>query len=177
MIGKKNIVFGFIYLVFTAALGPFMVVSEEQIAHLEQEKEQAFQRLEQLANTGSPEDLAKGTVAAIIAAERAAEGEGPIEHIKSGPHAHGNLEALLNITAGVVLCFIALAPIYKQVISWLFIAGAVLHSGMLYVGVLAGQTWAWKVIVAGPPLLLIALLAIGAATAMGFRGQIVYDRT
>ncbi|WP_455234170.1 hypothetical protein, partial [Thiogranum longum] len=97
--------------------------------------------------------------------------------IKGGPHAHGNLEALLNIAAGVVLCFLAIGKGFKQLISWIFILGAILHSGVLYLGIVFNQAWAMKLLGfgVGPILILLGLLLIGIATAIGFRGEIVRD--
>ncbi len=183
MVGKKNIVFGFLYLVLTAALGPYMVVKllpeTDAAAAAKQEK---VGRLQTLASNDFEEDLeplsadqiARANTEAILAINRQLNAAAPVDSIKGGPHAHGNLEALLNIAAGVVLGLIALPVLWKQVISWLFIAGALLHSGMLYL-LNFGQAWAAKLLVLGPWLVLLALLAIGLAAAVGFRGEWVRD--
>jgi uncharacterized membrane protein YgdD (TMEM256/DUF423 family) len=63
------------------------------------------------------------------------------------------------------------------VISWVFIVGALLHSGVLYLtqfGVtLGGLTSVLQPI--GPPLVLLGLLLAGIAAAMGWRGEPVRD--
>ena len=100
-----------------------------------------------------------------------------IDSIKGGAHAHGNLEALLNIAAGLALCFIAAARWLKQLISWLFILGTLLHSGMLYLGRVFNMAWADSLLGygVGPGMILAALLLTGMAAAIGFRGEIIKD--
>lgn len=182
MIGKKNIAFGFLYLVLTAALGPYMVVNT--VADIEkayQEKQDPVQRLQSLKTNNFEEELeplkaeqiAKANTAGILAINNIINLQNPQGFLRS-VHAHGNLESVLNILAGLVLCFIGLGKGIKQAISWLFISGAVLHSGMLYLAAF-GQTWAFNLLVVGPWLVLAALLSLGIATVMGFRGEIVKD--
>ncbi|OIO54022.1 MAG: hypothetical protein COX57_13445 [Alphaproteobacteria bacterium CG_4_10_14_0_2_um_filter_63_37] len=56
-------------------------------------------------------------------------------------HAHGNLEAVLNIVLGFLLCrFGAPSVRLAQVASVLLIVGALGHSGMLYLGGLGLST-------------------------------------
>ena len=182
MIGKKNIAFGFLYLVLTAALGPYMIantVADIDKAYLDKQK--PVQRLQDLKTNNFEEELeplnadqiAKANTAGILAINNIINLETPQGFMRT-VHAHGNLEAVLNILAGLVLCFLAVGKAFKQAISWLFIAGAILHSGMLYLGAF-GQTWAFKLLLAGPWLVLAALFCIGIATVMGFRGEIVKD--
>jgi len=186
MIGKKNVVFGFLMLVVTAALGPYMAVKlvpgVDEARTVKQEK---VGRLQQLQENNFEEDLqalptdavAKANTAGILALNLLYNAQAPIDAIKSGPHAHGNLEALLNIAAGIALCFIAVAPLFKQIISWLFILGALLHSGVLYLVVALDQYWALPVMKLGigPVLVLAALLSIGVAAFIGFKGEPVKD--
>ncbi|MBI3777015.1 MAG: hypothetical protein HY273_15960 [Gammaproteobacteria bacterium] len=186
MIGKKNVVFGFLMLVVTAALGPYMVVKYvpgvDEARTVKQEK---VGRLQQLQENNFEEDLqalptdavAKANTAGILALNLLYNAQAPIDAIKSGPHAHGNLEALLNIAAGIALCFIAVAPLFKQIISWLFILGALLHSGVLYLVVALDQYWVLPVMKLGigPVLVLAALLSIGVAAFIGFKGEPVKD--
>jgi hypothetical protein len=146
------------------------------------EKQTSVGRLQALKTNNFEEELepltdgqiARANTDGILALNKLYNAEQPIDAIKGGPHAHGNLEALLNIAAGVVLCFIAVAPMFKQVISWVFIAGAVLHSGMLYLRSF-GVAWADTLLMLGPWLVLLGLLLIGIAAFMGFRGEIVKD--
>jgi hypothetical protein len=183
MIGKKNIVFGFLYLVATASLGPYMVVKMlPEVGVAQSDKQAKVGRLQQLKINQFEEDLeklsakqiAEANTDGILAINKLINSQQPIDSVKGGPHAHGNLEALLNIAAGLVLCFIAVAPLFKQIISWVFIAGAVLHSGMLLLLNL-GQAWALTLLPLGPWLVLLGLLLIGIAAFIGFKGQVVND--
>lgn len=183
MIGKKNIVFGFLYLVLTASLGPYMIVKMfPEVGSAQLEKQAAVGRLQALKGNNYEEELeplkdgqiARANTDGILALNKLFNAEAPVDDVKAGPHAHGNLEALLNIVAGVVLCFIAVAPLFKQVISWMFIAGAVFHSGMLYLRTF-GVEWAGTLLQIGPFLVLLALLLIGIAALLGFRGELVKD--
>ena len=186
MIGKKNVVFGFLMLVVTAALGPYMavkyvpgvdearVVKQEKVGRLQQLQENNFEEDLQALPTDA---IAKANTTGLLALNLLYNAQAPIDAIKSGPHAHGNLEALLNIAAGIALCFIAVAPLFKQIISWLFILGALLHSGVLYLLVALDQSWVLPVqkMGIGPVLVLAALLSIGVAALIGFKGEPVKD--
>jgi hypothetical protein len=182
MIGKKNIAFGFLYLVITAALGPYMVVQVlPQVQGAQQEKKASVGKLQQSESTGffdveNAMDLAKANTAGILALNKVINTENTLNEIKGGPHTHGNLESVLNILGGLTLCFLAVGKLFKQVISWLFILGALLHSGMLYLlsfGILTSI--AGKLLFLGPWLVLLALFTTGIAAIIGFRGEIVRD--
>lgn len=189
MIGKKNIVFGFIYLVFTAALGPVMILNYSgDVAVAEAAKQQKLGALQVAASNGfevdlepmSAEQIAKANTAALLALSANLNSEAPIDAIKGGPHTHGNLEALLNIVVGVVLCFLAVPLLFKQIISWVFIIGALGHSGLLYLAVALGLPWAQALLISpvgyiGPSLILLGLLLAGIAAAMGYKGRLVTD--
>lgn len=185
MIGKKNIVFGFIYLVLTAALGPYMIQNMfPDLAAAQQARQAAVAPLQQLKMNNferdleplSAEQIAKANTDGILGLSRQINARGVIEGMKGGPHAHGNLESVLNIVAGLVLCFMAAPVLVKQAISWIFIAGALLHSGALYLGAF-GVGWAGTVLDTGigPILILIGLLVMGVAAALWFRDEIVRD--
>ena len=182
MIGKKNIVFGFIYLVLTAALGPYMINSYfADIGAAQADKQTALSRLQDLKINQYEENLdllnagqiARANTDGILALNKVNNAAAPVDSIKSGPHAHGNLEAMLNILAGLALGFIAVSRLFKQIISWTFIAGALLHSGGLYlnslfgIGVLVGPV--------GPVLVLLGLLLVGIAAAIGWQSEPVKD--
>ncbi len=184
MIGKKNVVFGFLYLVLTAALGPYMVVN--QVPTIDEAKAQKQQivgeiqqhKLDNFEKDLEPmtvEDIAKGNTGGLLSLNKLYNAEDPKNMIKAGPHAHGNLEALLNIVAGIALCFIAVAPKLKQAISWLFILGAVLHSGVLYLMIVFDLYAIAPIAPAGPIMLLAALLLAGIAALLGFKGEPVRD--
>lgn len=49
-------------------------------------------------------------------------------------HAHGNLEGILNILIGLVLAQLAIAAKFREVISWLFVAGSWGHAGFFIAG-------------------------------------------
>ena len=186
MVGKKNIVFGFLYLVLTAALGPYMVKTVfPGIQQAAAERQQAMAELQLLASNDFERDLeavpaadlARDDARALLGLNRHLQAESRLGDIKGGPHAHGNLEALLNIAAGVALVFIAAASWLKQLISWLFILGALLHSGVLYLAIVFELGWAQQLLGlgVGPVLLLAALLLMGLVAAAGWRGAPVED--
>lgn len=189
MIGKKNIVFGFLFLAVSAALGPYMVTKVLPTAGQAQEgRVTATGKLAEVAQSNyddpetlaaiTPDKLAKLNSEAILGINREINARAPVDAIKAGPHAHGNLEALLNIAVGLVLCFVSCKRAWmKQVVSWLFILGTLLHSGMLYLVVVFGQAWAGQVLGtgAGPIMILAGLVVAGVVAAIGFRGEIVRD--
>jgi len=185
MIGKKNIVFGFLYLVLTAALGPYMLTTyygtyTEALG----EKREAMSELAQIRASGyekdleplAADDLARLNTESILLMNKADNARAPIDATKGGPHAHGNLEALLNVAAGLTLSFIAANVWLKQAVSWIFILGALLHSGMLYLRAF-GVAWAGAVLDTGvgPILVLAGFALIGVVAALGFRGEVVRD--
>lgn len=179
MAGKKNIVFGFLYLVCTASLGPFMVTQFNAVEQAQQEKQAALGRLEQFSANNfeeeleamSAEQIAKANTSALLALNKQLNARAPIDAIKGGPHTHGNLESLLNIVVGVVLGLLVIPVLFKQIISWVFIAGALLHSGMLYLAIVFQQNWAGTVLNTGigPALILLGLLLAGIASIIGLK--------
>ena len=182
MIGKKNIAFGFLYLVITASLGPYMIANTvADIDKAYRDKQGPVQRLQDLKTNNFEEELeplnadqiARANTGGILAINNILNLQNPQGFLRT-VHAHGNLEAVLNIIAGLALCFVAVARVFKQVISWLFIAGALLHSGMLYLAAF-GQSWAFMPLQIGPWVVLAALLLMGIAVIMGFRGEVVKD--
>ncbi|MDH5654074.1 MAG: hypothetical protein OEZ39_19610 [Gammaproteobacteria bacterium] len=183
MIGKKNVVFGFLYLVFTAALGPYMVFNMlPDVGSAQVEKQAKVGRLQQLKSSNFEEDLeplsdgkiARANTDGILALNKLFNAQQPVDLMKAGPHAHGNLEAVLNILAGLTLCFIAVGRRFKQAISWVFIAGALLHSGLLYLSAF-GVEWFNFLRPIGPVLVLLGLLMIGVAALIGFNSRPVAD--
>lgn len=189
MIGKKNIVFGFIYLALTAALGPVMIVKHfdgrQEAEAVKQEKMSELQQIVadnyevDLVSLGAL-DLAKRNTEAILALSQRDHAQRPINSMRTGPHAHGSLDALLNIAVGFLIMFLAVPVWFKQLISWMFIASALLWSGALYLRIGLEQTWA-SVFVSGLPfafsagLVLLSLLLAGIASAIGLRSTPVKD--
>lgn len=189
MVGKKNVVLGFLFLALSASLGPYMVTQMLPTAGKAQDtRVAATGKLAEVAqsNYDDPETLAKVAPdklsrlnsEAILGMNQQVNASAPIDAVKGGPHAHGNLEALLNIVAGLALCFVTCRRYWvKQAISWLFLGGMFLHSGMLYLVVVFNQAWAGKVLGTGigPIMLLAALVLMGIAAYIGFRGEIVRE--
>jgi len=178
MIGKKNIVFGFLYLVLTAALGPLMVNMYEDFGVAMVEKQQSVGRLQALQENDFEEDLeplsseqiAQANTAGILGLNKLLNTELPIDSIKGGAHAHGNLEALLNIVVGLVISMLTVAVWLKQLVSWLFIVGTIMHSGMLYLSTVFEFAWAETLLqtAIGPVCVLLGLLTAGVACFIGF---------
>lgn len=189
MIGKKNIVFGFLYLVLTAALGPFMIIQHyPDVQTAEVEKQTKVGALQGIVDAGfeqdlepmTPDQIAQTNSHAILALSARSNANVPINSIKGGPHAHGNLEAMLNIAVGFLLCFLAIHPMFKQTISWIFIIGTIMHSGLAYLVAALQLEWAaalmgGPVAYIGPILVLIGLALAGIAALLGFRGSIETD--
>lgn len=185
MIGKKNIVFGFIYLAFTAALGGVMIDMYQDFGTATQEKQATVGRLQSLKGNNFEEELepltamqiAKANTDGILSINKLNNTELGIDMIKGGPHAHGNLEALLNIVVGIVLCFLSVSTKMKQLLSWLFILGTVLHSGMLYLERVFDQAWAASVLNTGigPYMILAGLLLTGIVAIKHLSSEIVRD--
>ncbi len=188
MVGKKNVVFGFLFLATTAALGPLMVGMYDDWGVANTEKQLVVGQLQALKAGDYAEDpetledltakqLAITNAEAIVAMNKVGANEFAIDFIKGGPHAHGNLEALLNIVVGIALCFIA-APLWlKQVVSLMFITGTLLHSGLLYLERVFTLSWATPLLETGvgPILILLGLVLMGGMAVRGFRGEVVKD--
>ena len=181
MTGKCNIIFGFLFLVVTAALGPVMVQNLPAIGDAQADKQKYMGALQLAADSGyenqdtlepmSAAEIAKANTAALLALNKQLNSQAPNTAIKGGPHAHGNLEALLNIAVGVVLMFLTIGVRFKQVISSVFIVGTLLHSGMLYLLIVFDQAWAGMILGTGigPILILLGLLLAGIAAAIGWQ--------
>ncbi|GMR15921.1 MAG: hypothetical protein BMS9Abin31_0218 [Gammaproteobacteria bacterium] len=185
MIGKKNIVFGFIFFAFTASLGAMMVNMYEEYGVAAGEKQTSVGRLSQLKTDGFEEELeplnakqiAMANTDGILSMSKLSNVEFGIDYIKGGPHAHGNLESLLNIVAGFILCFVSIAVWQKQLLSWGFIVGTLLHSGMLFLERVFAMEWAGQIVATGigPVLILASLFFMGIAVAKGFKTEMVKD--
>ena len=185
MIGKKNIVFGFIFFAFTASLGAVMVDMYKEYGAVAGEKQVSVGRLAQLKTDGFEEELepltakqiAMANTDGILSMSKLSNVEFGIDFIKGGPHAHGNLEALLNIVAGFILCFISIAAWQKQVLSWALIIGTISHAGMMVLGRVLNFAWANTILETGigPVLILASLFFMGIAVAVGFKTEMVKD--
>lgn len=169
MNGKINIIFGFIYLAFTAVLGPAVLIPQlgknaqslnNTAAVVEKVREGVqndFQGIE------TPDKVIAPAVVSIF------------DYIKTsklsakGAHAHGNLEALLNIVAGLVLLTLAIPANFKTLISIMFLVGAVFHSGMLYLGGVFHMYWAYNFPVIGVIAIIAGLALMGIACFIGIK--------
>ncbi len=90
-------------------------------------------------------------------------------HLLSTAHAHGNLESLLNIVLGFLLCHVgARESKLPEVISALLLIGAVFHSGMLYLAGL-GVEIALKLAPVGAFSMIAAVALTIAVVATGLR--------
>lgn len=180
MVGKYNVVFGFLFLVLTAALGPVMVFKYQDWSVAYGEKQQSMGRVQQLKadnfeenlETLTGEKIAKANTDGLLAINKLVNIETDIGLIRGGPHSHGNLESLLNIVVGITLMFIGGAKKLRQAVSWIFIVGTLLHSGMLYLERVFQIEWASTVLKTGigPGLILLGLLAMGVLAAMYWQG-------
>lgn len=185
MIGKYNIAFGFIFLVFTASLGLVMVDMYDGYGKVAQEKQSSVGRLQSLAGNDFEEeleplsamDIAKANTQGILGLNKLLNSAAEIDAIKGGAHAHGNLESVLNILVGLVLCFITAAKWLKYLISALFIVGTLMHSGMLYLSTVFGLGWAGTLLETGigPFSILTGLLLIGVTSIFKFSNKLVVD--
>jgi len=181
MEGKKNIVFGFLFLFITASLGPYMVVTllpdvekaalEKQtvLSDLQLVVSSEFENPETL-DTMTADEIAKANSEAILALNTNLNARVSIDTIKGGPHAHGNLEALLNIVVGLILGLLTISSLFKQIISWVFIVGTIMHAGMALLGVF-GFAWAGILLGTGigPVLILLGLFLMGLATFVSYK--------
>ncbi len=181
MEGKKNIVFGFLFLVITASLGPYMIVNMlPDVEQAAQAKQKVLSSLQLAVNsefenqetleTMTAEEIAKANSEAIMALNTNANSRLALDTMKGGPHAHGNLEAVLNILVGLVLGLLTLPALFKQILSWIFIVGTIMHAGMIFLAVF-GFGWAATLLGTGigPVLILLGLFLMGIATFVGYK--------
>jgi hypothetical protein len=179
--GKKNIVFGFLFLVITASLGPYMILNVmPDVEEAALEKQKVLSTLQLAINSDfendetlevmTVEEIAKGNSVAIMSINSNLNARLTLNTIKGGPHAHGNLEAMLNILVGIILGLLSLAPIYKQIISWTFLIGTTMHAGMAFLSVF-GFAWAGTLLNTGigPVLILFGLLSMSLAVFVGYK--------
>ena len=164
MNGKINIIFGFIYLAFTAVLGPAVLVP------------QLGKNAQSLNNTAAlVEKVREGAQGDFKGADIAPAVVSIFDYIKTsklsakGAHVHGNLEALLNIVAGLVLLTLAIPANFKTLLSIMFLVGAVFHSGMLYLGGVFQMYWAYNFTVIGAIAIIVGLLGMGIASLIGLK--------
>jgi len=169
MSGKINMVFGFFYLTLTAVLGPAYLVPQlyANRAVLE-EAGKAVAELKSGVEAGpvAGEVSAGKDSAALVKVYEALKRQ----HVNGkSAHSHGNLEALLNIVAGFVLLTLSIPGSFRALLTILFLGGAVFHSGMLYLGMIFGVGWAFKLLILGEVSLLSGLALMGVAVIIGVK--------
>jgi len=84
----------------------------------------------------------------------------PQHALLKAAHVHGNLESMLNILLGYLLCRLALEPWITKAVSVLMIMGALFHSGMLYLAG-AGVGWAGNLTLIGGISIIVSMLLMG----------------
>lgn len=175
MSGKINVVFGFFYLALTAVLGPAFLVPqlyENRAAMQAADKSVAEVKTALQAGPAAKETLAEKSSAAVVSLFEALKKQNI--NGKSA-HSHGNLEALLNIVAGFLLLYLSIPAAFKNLLTLLFLLGAVFHSGMLYLGMVFGIGAAFKVILLGEVSLLAGLVLMGVAAFIGIKRPLRQD--
>ena len=163
--GKLNVVFGFIFFATTAVLGPAVLIPGK--GELRPLKADAAAAVEKVRAGGSPED----TAAAVVATADYTAADAKVSSIGGTAHAHGNLESMLNIVAGFILISLCIPYNYKRVISVVLLLGVVCHSGMLYLGIVFGQSWAFKLTNFGAVCIVAGLLMMGGACIAGLGSE------
>ena len=183
MIGKKNIIFGCFFFVFSAFLGGIMVnMIQTTVGDAQKTKQEEVGRIQNFKANDFEEDLqkldaekiAKANTDGLLAMNTWLNAWDGVSQIRNA-HAHGNLESLLNIVVGILLAFLSVSKLWKQLISWSFLLGAICHGGALFLFNFAGQQWAYDFILkwgVGPILILLGLVLTGAAVVKGFNGKL-----
>lgn len=162
MNGKFNIVFGFLYFAFTAVLGPTMLVPGKGETS---RKLAAAGKVVEEVRAGNDKSIAPSVVAVMdyLKAERS------LGFVSGAAHAHGNLEALLNIVAGMVLLTLSIPAAYKTLLSLLFIIGALMHSGLLYLAAVFGIIWVAGFTIIGAIAIVAGLILMAGAAVAGIK--------
>ena len=179
---KRNIVAGLLLLSVAILLGPYMMRGlgqEEAQVEARDELQQAFAELktaqEALGQPAPGEFLDGESVADFAAASRRAARA----HANFGfaqnrgdnlrmTHAHGVLQGMLNILAGLFLARLAVGRWTRFAISWGLIVGSWLMVGSLLIGNLWWQS-ALSGIIWGGTVLILALYGLTfAVLARGF---------
>ncbi|MDD5434241.1 MAG: hypothetical protein PH343_02305 [Nitrospira sp.] len=94
--------------------------------------------------------------------------DNPIHDILATSHVHGNLESVLNILSGYILCQLEANTGLLKTISTLLLIGAIFHSGMLYLTGL-GVSSAINLAPIGAFSLIASVALMAYAVAVGFK--------
>ena len=92
----------------------------------------------------------------------------PIHEILATSHVHGNLESVLNILLGYIICQLEANTGLLKIISILLLIGAIFHSGMLYLTGL-GLSAAINLAPIGAFSLIASVALMAYAVAVGFK--------
>lgn len=143
---NKNVLSGLLLFSISILIGPFLMgpFSEDTYGPA---RMKVFTEARELQGALAGFEEAEDEMAQAAAADQVAvaAGKTTIEGLKFGSvedrwgnfkfsHAHGNLQGILNILMGLVLAQLAIAVKFREVISWLFIAGSWGHSGFFIAG-------------------------------------------
>ena len=96
--------------------------------------------------------------------------ENPLLELLSHAHSHGNLESVLNILIGYILCQLEASSGLLHAVSILLLIGAIFHSGMLYLSGL-GVGLALNLAPIGAISLVITMALMVYVIAVGFKKQ------
>ena len=143
---NKNVLSGLLLFSISILIGPYLMgtFSDEQLMPALMKQ---FTEARELQGALAGFDEATDDAARAAAADNVAvaAGKTAIEGLKAGQvedrwdnfkfsHAHGNLQGILNILVGLVLAQLVIAAKFREVISWLFIAGSWGHAGFFIAG-------------------------------------------
>jgi len=143
---NKNVLSGLLLFSISILIGPFLMgpFSENELMPAMMKQ---FTEARELQGALAGFDEAADDAAKAAAADNVAiaAGKTTIEGLKAGQvddrwgnfkfsHAHGNLQGILNILVGLVLAQLVIAVKFREVISWLFIAGSWGHAGFFIAG-------------------------------------------
>lgn len=92
----------------------------------------------------------------------------PLLELLSHAHSHGNLESVLNILVGYILCQLEASSWLLNAASILLLIGAIFHSGMLYISGL-GVGFALNLAPIGAISLVITMALMVYVIAVGFK--------
>lgn len=143
---NKNVLSGLLLFSVSILIGPYLMGTFAK-DNLGPAGMKVFTEARELQGALVEFDEAGDEVAKAAATEKVAvaAGKTTVEQLKYGQvesrwgnfkfsHAHGNLEGILNILMGFVLAQLAIAVKFREVISWLFIAGSWGHAGFFIAG-------------------------------------------
>ena len=94
--------------------------------------------------------------------------ENPLHELLGHAHSHGNLESVLNILIGYILCQLETSSGLLHAVSILLLIGAIFHSGILYLSGL-GVGFALNLAPIGAISLVITMALMVYVIATGFK--------